>query len=121
MTRILRRRLGLTQAELAFLVGYQSDSSVSRIENGTRVPHLAELLVLELLFGVPATVFFPQIRDTIGQRVGERARLLLAEIERSAATESPRISYKAAQLERVVASVRTPDEVEQSESICEGC
>jgi DNA-binding XRE family transcriptional regulator len=106
MTRVLRRRLGLTQAELAFLVGYQSDSGqVSRIENGTRMPHLAELLIYELLFGVPAVVFFPQIRDRVGSKMAARARMLLSEIERSSGVERPRISYKAAQLERVVASL----------------
>src|SRR6266542_6117949 len=116
LMRVLRRRLGLTQKELAFLVGYESDSQVSRIENGSRIPHLAEVLVVELVFGVPAVTVFPQIRQAVGPRIRSRAQALLREVEKSSLAGTPRISYKTAQLERVLASLRTRDDFDQSES-----
>jgi transcriptional regulator with XRE-family HTH domain len=113
--RVLRRRLGLTQRELAFLVGYESDSQVSHIENGSRVPHLAEVLVLELVFGVPAVTVFPEIRQAVGHKIRARAQLLLSDLEKSSISGTPRISYKTAQLENVLASLRSRDGFDQGD------
>jgi transcriptional regulator with XRE-family HTH domain len=112
--RVLRRRFGLTQRELAYLLGYESDTQVSRFENGVRIPHLAEVLVIELLFGVPAITVFPKIRQAVGHRVRNRVKLLLSDIGKSPSSSNPRKSYKTAQLERVMASLKAQDEFDQS-------
>jgi transcriptional regulator with XRE-family HTH domain len=105
MMRLLRRRLGLSQKELAFVLGYDTDSQVSRIENGSRTPHLTEVLVIELVFGIPAMTVFPEIRQAIGRRIRRRLKLLL--VDTTAAGPNPRVSYKVAQLQRVLASLRS--------------
>lgn len=110
--RVLRRRLGLTQRELAYLIGYKSDSQISHIENGSRTPQLAEVLMIELVFGVPAVTIFPEIRSAVGDRVSQRIRCIMANLEPSNRFH-PRVSYKAAQLERVLASLRSHDESEK--------
>ena len=106
--RFYRRRLGLTQKELAYLLGYDSDSHISRIENGSRNPNLAEVLVIELVFGVPGVAIFPEVREVVGQRVRRRLRRLTNEL---GGTESvnPRVAYKTAQLERVLGSLLSED------------
>jgi len=113
--RALRRRLGLTQQELAYVMGYEERSHVSHIETGIRMPHLAEVLIIELIFGVPAVMIFPQIRLAVGMRLGHRLRRVVSAIGESDSTD-PRMSYKAAQLRRVLASLRSRDEFEESES-----
>jgi len=112
--RILRRRLGLTQKELAYVIGYVSDSQISHIENGSRTPHLAEVLMIELVFGVPAVSIFPQVRSVIGPRIRRRLAHVLADC-RLATSSHPKVSYKTAQLERVVASLRSPDRFRRGE------
>lgn len=106
--RVLRRRMGLSQSELAYILGYDSDSQVSRIENGSRNPTLAEVLVIELVFGVPAVAVFPEIRHAVGAGLRNRLKWLTANLSQS----DPRLSYKTAQLERVMASLRTRGESE---------
>jgi transcriptional regulator with XRE-family HTH domain len=113
LMRVLRRRLGLTQRELAFLLG-RAHVDISYFENGVRLPHLADALMIELVFGVPAVTIFPEIRDAVGDRVRRRAKRLLSEIQNSSA-DIRRVSYKSAQLENVVASLRTPDVIDQSD------
>src|ERR1022692_1721174 len=61
--RLLRRRAGLTQRDLAALLGYRSHSQISRFENGSRLPAASELLQLEVIFGVVPSGVFPHLRD----------------------------------------------------------
>ena len=112
--RVLRRRLGLTQRELAYVIGYKSDSHISHIENGSRTPQLAEVLMIELVFGVPAVTIFPQIRLAVGTKVSHRVKRIMAGL-REFDSGHPRVSYKTAQLERVLASLRSRDELDQSD------
>ena len=116
--RVLRRRLGLTQKELAYLVGYESDTQISHIENGSRTPQLAEVLVIELVFGIPAVTIFPEVRFAVSSRVRRRVTHVLNSLERSGAAPR-RLSYKAAQLERVRASLRRQVRPEQSKTFRE--
>jgi transcriptional regulator with XRE-family HTH domain len=113
--RVLRRRIGLTQRELAYVIGYQDRSYISHIENGSRTPHLAEVLMIELVFGIPAVTIFPQIRSNVGARVGHRVRQIMAGMGESDSAHR-RVSYKAAQLERVLESLRNQEQFDQSET-----
>jgi transcriptional regulator with XRE-family HTH domain len=99
---------------LAYLIGYESDSQISHIENGSRTPHLAEVLMIELVFGVPAVSVFPQSRQAVGRTVAQRLKHLMADVAKSRTDCNPRASYKTAQLERVLGSLRTRDEFDQS-------
>jgi hypothetical protein len=71
--------------------------------------------MIELVFGVPAVTIFPQIRQAVGQSVSGRVRRLIADLSDSYLPTNPRVSYKTAQLERVVASLRTRDDFNQGE------
>lgn len=114
LMRVLRRRLGLTQGELGYVIGYEDETNVSRIENGIRTPLLTEVLMIELVFGVPAFVIFPEIRAAVGRQVSQRVKRIMGDLETSSAGHHRRVSYKTAQLTRVLASLRSQDDCDQS-------
>ena len=105
LMRVLRRRLGLTQREVAFLLGYDSESAVSRLEKGSRIPRLPELLIIELVFGVAASAMFPHVHRTVLDSVRGRLERLRRRTNRLKPAP-PRVTYKIAQLDRVLDSLR---------------
>lgn len=50
--RTFRRRLNLTQRQLAWLVGSRSHTLISRLERGRQLPSLRVALSLEVVLGV---------------------------------------------------------------------
>jgi transcriptional regulator with XRE-family HTH domain len=106
LLRLLRRRLGLTQREIAYLIGYDSESHVSRIENGSRMPRVSDLLVIEMLTGVTGSTIFVKVRRRELRRVRSRLERLCVAVRESASSD-PRQSYKSARLDRVLESLRT--------------
>lgn len=57
--RTHRRNWGLTQKELAALIGAASSVQISRYENGKRVPKLEVALACQVIFGIPPSTMFP--------------------------------------------------------------
>ncbi len=55
-----RRRAGLTQAQVAKIVGVTA-SYYGMIEQGVRTPRLSLALTLERIFDVPAAELFPDL------------------------------------------------------------
>jgi transcriptional regulator with XRE-family HTH domain len=71
-----RRRLGLSQQDVADLIGYLTPSDISKFEHGERLPSLVMALKLEIVYRVPVAFLFPdlyvRLRELI--RVKEEAR-----------------------------------------------
>lgn len=101
LLRILRRRIGLSQRELAFLLGYKSDSQVSRLENGGRLPHFVQVLAIELVFGIDSSEFFDGVRRSTRRAVCGRVRQLQRSLHRSG-SKHPRVSFKVARLQELL-------------------
>ena len=59
--RAFRRMWGLSQRELARLLGFESSAEVSRIEHGKRTPLLETALACSTLFGVSLRELFPDL------------------------------------------------------------
>jgi transcriptional regulator with XRE-family HTH domain len=74
--RTYRKRLGLTQDEIAFLLGCRSGTKISRFEHLARHPNLETALACQVVFGVPAHEIFPGMFAEVEKVVTERARLL---------------------------------------------
>ncbi len=74
--RTHRRRWALTQKEVAALLGFESRTTVSRIEQGKHVPNLETALALEVLFGVAPREMFSQIFDEIEEQVMRQSLVL---------------------------------------------
>jgi len=79
--RTYRKRSGLTQREVAFLVGCRNGAQVSRYEKRRRLPPLRTALACEAAFGVPVSVLFAGLREAAGQAVGERMLALKSKLE----------------------------------------
>lgn len=63
--RSYRRRSGLSQGELAHLLGWKRADIVSRIEQKRRPPTLKLVIACFVLFGAPAAELFPDISASI--------------------------------------------------------
>jgi transcriptional regulator with XRE-family HTH domain len=57
--RTLRRNWGLTQRELATLIGTVRPNQVSNYENSKRAPKIEVALACQVIFGVPPSTMFP--------------------------------------------------------------
>jgi DNA-binding XRE family transcriptional regulator len=79
--RASRRRWGLTQPELALLVGLTSSTAVSRIERSKRTPAAPILIACCMVFGAAVPELFPSLHAEIETAVAEAARILLAQLE----------------------------------------
>lgn len=114
LVRVRRRRLGLSQQELAYLLGHERHTQISRLESGDRTPDFVEGLMIELLLGMPGGAIFVQARNTARLVVANRLRRLKSRL----LTSSPplqRVSYKTAQLDRVLGSLRTRNAIGHGE------
>jgi transcriptional regulator with XRE-family HTH domain len=72
-----RKRSGLSQKDLAFLLGCRSSAHVCRYEHFARAPNLATALELEVILGRPVAELFKGFYARSKKQVKERASLLL--------------------------------------------
>ena len=75
--RAYRKRGGLTQDEVAFLLGCKSGAKVSRYEKLMRQPNLQSVVACQAIFGVQAHELFPDIYKKVEQETIKRAEELL--------------------------------------------
>ena len=74
--RSYRRRSGLTQSELGFLLGCQDESKVSRYERCARLPTLENAFAYEAVFGAPTRQLFAGVYEQTLTTIQQRAKLL---------------------------------------------
>src|SRR5258706_5732154 len=67
--RTYRRVWGLTQPELAKLLGIKSQPYISRLEKGERAPTMESALACQVLFGLTPSVMFPQAYALVEEEV----------------------------------------------------
>jgi transcriptional regulator with XRE-family HTH domain len=98
--RSWRRRSGLTQEDVAFLVGLRAASQVSRHESGDREPDLRLALGYKLVFDATVHELLPTIFADVATKIGSRAKML---IEREATmSDTQRSTCKAQHLQQLV-------------------
>ena len=92
--RHLRRKAGLTQDDIARILGKGGRSYVAMLESGDRVPHVRDVLLLALLFGHEEAEVFPQLysstREIFQSNIQAVIKAALAEGERS---DSERVRF----------------------------
>lgn len=71
-----RKRLALSQAEVAYLLGAESGAKVCRYERFAREPGLQTALAYEVIFQKPVSELFAGLYQTMEQDVAERAKIL---------------------------------------------
>ena len=79
--RPLRRRWGLSQKELAFLIGAKTATPVARIEGLKQRPSMAVGLAIELIFDTSTKALFPSFIEEIREGVHRRATDLYEELQ----------------------------------------
>jgi len=92
-----RRRSLLSQDELAFLLGAECGTKVSRYERGRRVPSLETALAMEAIFGVSIKQIFLGKFSKVDLQVRERAKVLRQKLQSN--PEKRRLLEKLASLE----------------------
>lgn len=71
-----RKRLALSQDEVAFLMGVRGGAEICRYEQQVCLPSLETALAFEVIYGVPISVLFEGFGKTIAKKIQERAKLL---------------------------------------------
>jgi transcriptional regulator with XRE-family HTH domain len=105
--RTYRKRTGLSQDEVAFLLGCRHGTKVSRYERNTRLPVLKTALAYEVVFGAPVGVLFAGRFSAIKVITCRRAQVLARKL--SAATRTPLNARRLEQLGRITSgSVSEP-------------
>lgn len=74
--RAERKRLALSQSDVASLLGVQSSAKVSRLELSVRMPDLETAFACEVIFQKPARELFGGIYERIEAEVASRAKSL---------------------------------------------
>jgi len=100
--RAYRKRSGLSQDEVAYLLGSSTGTKVSRYERGGRQPNLDTALAYEAIFRVPTRVLFAGRQQKVDQAVRRRVARLQERI--GVQNQSLRGSRKLAAL----AAIREP-------------
>lgn len=70
--RTHRRKSGLTQRELAYLLGYRAQGQVSRHERTKDVPSFLVAIGYEIVFRVPVAELFPGAYAHVGRLIEAR-------------------------------------------------
>lgn len=76
--RTQRKQSGLTQREVAFLLGGKNGNQVSRYERRRWLPPLKTALAFEAIFTVPVAELFAGVHQTIAEDVAKRRAELRA-------------------------------------------
>ena len=97
--RTFRKRAYLTQDELAFLLGGESGTRVSRYELFGRVPGLETALAYQIIFAEPPDELFAGLHARIAGEVRSRADVLLKRMEQG--RSSPVLAHKLAVLRSI--------------------
>jgi transcriptional regulator with XRE-family HTH domain len=98
-----RLRTGLSQDDVAYLIGVERGASVSRYEQGIRLPDLVTALALEIVLGQPVRELYLGRIERMRQDVALRARELLESLDD---TPTPELSLKL----EVLGKLARPDD-----------
>lgn len=99
--RTYRKHRGLSQDEVARLIGTGHDGNVTRHENGERTPGLENALAYAAALQVPVTELFAGTYEKVESKVAERAQQLAGELAEREGT--PAVSRKLETLETLAA------------------
>src|ERR1043165_6795745 len=69
-----RKRRGLEQKQVAYLLNHHTPDQVSRYELGARLPTLETALLLEMIYGVPLRVLYKDLYERLQSELRERLK-----------------------------------------------
>ena len=107
--RMQRLRAGLSQSELAFLLGCHSSSKVSRYEQLKRDPSFETALACQAIFRAPVVELFPGTYTLVERQVKRRAAVLADRIESKSDEDCVRLNRFLADIQLSQESVPRPN------------
>ena len=108
--RTYRKRFGLNQKELSFLLGCQSGVSVCQYERSVAQPSFEAAIASEVVLDASVDELFPSIYKKVSEGVVERARRMLKQLPEG--TTDAKTKLKRQQLEKIIS--RYADEVQNN-------
>ena len=75
--RLYRKKNGLSQKQIAYLMGYKSSNSISHYERGYKFPQLINLLKLEIIHRTPIAFLFKDQYLALKKEIRQREITLL--------------------------------------------
>jgi transcriptional regulator with XRE-family HTH domain len=92
--RHMRRSAGLTQDDVAHIVGVGGRSYIAMLEAGDRVPHVRDVIMLSMLFGTSEVDLFPQVYLTSKEQFTSNAtKLITLALEQGEDPGGERLKY----------------------------
>lgn len=70
--RLYRKKQGLSQKQVAYLMGFKATTSISRYEHGTKQPSLDNALKLEIIYYTPVAFLFDALHRELKQEIQRR-------------------------------------------------
>ena|SRR2546423_7335478 len=70
----VRKRRGLEQKQVAYLLNHHTPDQVSRYELGARLPTLETALLLEIIYGAPLRVLYKDLYERLQDEFRERLK-----------------------------------------------
>jgi len=101
--RAHRKRLELSQGDLAYLLGCGSGAKVSRYEHFRRQPNLSSVFAFEVIIGVAARQLFVASYVDAKRDVVRRARRLLRSL--AGQPETPRLRRRIMTLRAILSGI----------------
>lgn len=92
-----RKRSHLLQREIAFLLGLDAASGISRVERGQREPDLRTALGYQVVFDQVVHDLFPGVYDEVRLDVSQRAHALASRLKQG--PQSALTAFKLRRLE----------------------
>jgi len=86
--RSYRKESGLSQQEVAFLLGCENGGQVSRYEKRHRLPPLETALACEEIFGAPVAELFAGMRQSVRKDITKRRLELQSRLQAKTLTGS---------------------------------
>jgi len=67
-----RKKMGLPQRRVAYLMGLKGTNSLSRYEHGKKLPSLENALRLEIIYHVPVAFLFGELYEELKREIRKR-------------------------------------------------
>mgnify|MGYP002402018509 CR=1 FL=1 len=85
--RACRKQAGLSQQDIAYLLGRDTAMSISRYERNYRLPRVDAILGLQIVLDVSSKELFPDLYQQVEKNVIQRARELLHKLRSERKTD----------------------------------
>lgn len=70
--RLYRKKQGLSQKQVAYLMGFKATTSISRYEHGAKQPSLDNALKLEIIYHTPVAFLFDGLHWELKHEIQKR-------------------------------------------------